>query len=40
VIGHLFPVWLRFRGGKGRRDRLGVWLALGLAVGVAACATC
>jgi len=39
VIGHLFPVWLRFRGGKGVATGLGVWLALAWPVGVAACAT-
>jgi len=39
VIGHLFPVWLRFRGGKGMATGLGVWLALAWPVGLAACAT-
>ena len=28
VIGHCFPVWLRFRGGKGVATGLGVFLAL------------
>jgi glycerol-3-phosphate acyltransferase PlsY len=28
VIGHIFPVWLRFRGGKGISTALGVFLAL------------
>lgn len=28
LIGHLFPVWLRFRGGKGVASALGVMLVL------------
>ncbi len=28
MIGHLFPVWLRFRGGKGVATALGVMLAV------------
>src|SRR5205807_9664721 len=28
VVGHCFPVWLRFRGGKGVATGLGVTLAL------------
>ncbi len=39
VIGHLFPVWLRFNGGKGVATTLGVVLALHFLVGVAACLT-
>lgn len=37
-IGHLFPVYLKFRGGKGVAVFLGVMLALNLAVGLALCA--
>jgi glycerol-3-phosphate acyltransferase PlsY len=39
VLGHLFPVWLGFRGGKGVATTLGVLLALTPLAGVAACAT-
>ena len=28
VIGHVFPIWLRFRGGKGIATALGVFIAL------------
>ena len=28
VMGHIFPVWLRFKGGKGVASALGVFLAL------------
>ena len=38
VVGHCFPVWLRFRGGKGVATGLGVLLALDWHVGVLACA--
>jgi glycerol-3-phosphate acyltransferase PlsY len=37
VIGHCFPVWLRFRGGKGVATGLGTFLALDLRVGAGAC---
>ncbi|MGD9617812.1 MAG: glycerol-3-phosphate 1-O-acyltransferase PlsY [Alphaproteobacteria bacterium] len=36
VVGHMFPVWLRFRGGKGVATALGVLLALSWPVGVIA----
>ncbi len=38
-IGHCFPVWLRFKGGKGVATFLGLLLALSWPVGLAACAT-
>ena len=37
VIGHLYPVWLRFRGGKGVAVGLGVLLAEAFWVGLIAC---
>ncbi|WP_254073511.1 glycerol-3-phosphate 1-O-acyltransferase PlsY [Acidisphaera sp. S103] len=38
VLGHLFPVWLGFKGGKGVATGLGVLLAVAWPAGVAACA--
>jgi glycerol-3-phosphate acyltransferase PlsY len=28
IVGHIFPVWLRFHGGKGVATGLGSWIAL------------
>lgn len=38
-LGHLFPVWLRFHGGKGAATGLGVLLAEAFPVGLIACAS-
>jgi len=38
VIGHNFPIWLKFRGGKAVATTLGVLLAAYFPAGVAACA--
>ncbi len=37
IIGHMFPVWLKFKGGKGVATTLGMLLALAPTVGIAAC---
>ena len=38
-VGHVFPVWLKFKGGKGVATALGTLLALNWEVGVLACLT-
>lgn len=38
VLGHLFPVWLGFEGGKGVATGLGVYLAAMPVVGLLCCA--
>jgi glycerol-3-phosphate acyltransferase PlsY len=37
MIGHCYPVWLKFSGGKGISTFLGILLALAWPVGLAAC---
>ena len=38
-IGHLFPVWLGFRGGKGVATFLGILFAVAWPIAIAACLT-
>lgn len=38
-VGHCYPVWLNFRGGKGIATLLGILLALNFWAGLAACGT-
>jgi len=37
VIGHIFPVWLQFKGGKGVATALGVFLALNWMIAASVC---
>lgn len=39
LVGHLFPVWLKFKGGKGISTYIGILLALAWPVGLLFCAT-
>jgi glycerol-3-phosphate acyltransferase PlsY len=39
VVGHNFPVWLRFKGGKGVATTLGTMIAASPVVGLMACVT-
>jgi glycerol-3-phosphate acyltransferase PlsY len=39
VVGHLFPIWLKFKGGKGVATALGVITTLAWPVGIACCLT-
>ena len=39
VVGHCFPIWLKFRGGKGVATGFGVILSLNLYIGIVALLT-
>jgi glycerol-3-phosphate acyltransferase PlsY len=39
VVGHNFPVWLKFKGGKGVATTFGLMLAAAPIVGLLTCAT-
>lgn len=39
ILGHNFPVWLKFKGGKGVATTLGVMIAAAPVIGIMACAT-
>ena len=38
VIGHIFPIWLKFKGGKGVATTIGVLLAINLVLAGVVCA--
>jgi len=38
VIGHIVPVWLRFKGGKGVATTIGVFFGMNWTLGLAVCA--
>ena len=37
IVGHQFPVWLKFKGGKGVATKLGTLIAVNWMVGIGAC---
>ncbi len=37
LVGHCFPIWLRFRGGKGVATFLGATIALSFTIGIICC---
>jgi glycerol-3-phosphate acyltransferase PlsY len=39
MVGHCFPIWLRFKGGKGMATALGILIAIAWPVGLLACLT-